>query len=99
MTTASDDAHESGATTPSTPVSAGENRDTVEAGAATVPGEGLPPGHAQTQPIEADGSPAPVDAESHLTADTEGAEIDALHGEYPSDVRAAPPRARPRPAE
>jgi hypothetical protein len=99
MTTPSDDAHDKDAPAPSTPVSAGEDRDTVEAGGATVPGEGLPAGHAQTQPIEPDGSPAPVDPESHLTADTEGKDVDALHGKHPSDVGAAPPRAGQRPTE
>ena len=79
MTTPSDEANEH-RTTPSTPVSAGENRDTAAAGGATVPSEELPRGHAQTQPINPDGSPAPVDEASHLTADTEGEDVDARHG-------------------
>ena len=98
MTTPSDDAHETNpSTTRSTPVSPGENPDTVGAGGAAVPGEELPRRHKQTQPLAPDGTPVPVDDESHLTADTEGEEVDAQHGAYPSDAKAQSPRRGPGP--
>lgn len=56
-------------TTPSTPTTPGASPGALAEGSATVPSGDLPGPHRTTQPLKADGTASPIDAEGHLTAD------------------------------
>ncbi len=80
MSTQPEDADDQHPTEP-TPITPGENPETVAAGGATVPRGDLPPGDRATQPLAPDGSPMPIDAEHHLTADPRDEGVGAPRGD------------------